>query len=373
MNETKAFRDPQHVKNLADKINALAKNVAKSLERPVQIMEICGGHTHAICRSGIDQLLSKDVEFVHGPGCPVCVLPREAIDQAISIARQPDTFLAAFGDVLRVPGSTTSLLKAKAEGSDVRVLYSPFDALKLAQQNPQKKVVFFAIGFDTTMPSIAQTIKTCRDKGISNLKFLCHHILLMPTMFELLDRKETTIDGFIGPGHVSIVIGSDAYLPIAEKYQTPLVVSGFEPVDILNALYHLLLQLEQGRCEIENTYQRAVSPAGNTVAQDIMAEVFDFGLNANWRGIGQIAGSGVKLKKKYQNLNAAQGGKDDDSPVIDDPIFCSEVLTGKIKPEQCPLFAKHCQPNNPLGALMVSSEGACAAHYQYKQQKSTTG
>jgi hydrogenase expression/formation protein HypD len=370
MNEqftTRAYRDPALVSQLVAQINQLASAVAKQLARPVQIMEVCGGHTHAIFHSGINQLLNKDLEFIHGPGCPVCVLPTEAIDQAAAVAQQPDTILASFGDVLRVPGSHGSLQQIKAKGADIRVLYSPFDAIELAQTNPNKLVVFFAIGFDTTMPSIAFTIIEAKRRKLTNLKFLCYHIRLLPTLTALLDKGEVKLDGFVGPGHVSIVLGSKVYTPIAEKYHKPLVIAGFEPIDFLQAVLQLLLQLLQGRCELENAYTRVVTEQGNLAAQIAMQKVFENSV-ISWRGMGNIPHSVGSLKADYGMFDASIGLAQQQVS-HQEPSYCAEVLVGKGKPDQCPHFRETCNPDNPLGALMVSSEGACSAYFKYKQNR----
>jgi hydrogenase expression/formation protein HypD len=370
MSLTHDFRDAGRVKALLAAISREAEPVAARLGRPLQIMEVCGGHTHAIFRFGLNQLLPASIEFIHGPGCPVCVLPVEAVDQAVSLARQQDVILASFGDPLRVPGSRGSLLQARAEGAEVKVLYSPFDAIALAQTNPDKQVVFFAIGFDTTMPSIAHSLLAADRAGIGNLRFLCHHIRLMPILTGLLEAGEIKLDGFVGPGHVSMVIGSRVYAPIAERYHKPLVIAGFEPVDFLQALYQLILQLAEGRCTIENAYGRVVAAEGNPAALKVIDQVFESGVDSLWRGLGTVPGSGVRVRDRYRHLDASTSLAS--LPPIEaaaEPAWCNAVLTGRIKPHQCPLFRRHCTPQNPVGALMVSSEGACAAYYQYRPEQ----
>ncbi|MCX4029663.1 hydrogenase formation protein HypD [Spartinivicinus marinus] len=367
---TSVFRDSSQVTKQVKLIQTVADPLADKWGRPLQIMEVCGGHTHAIFKFGLDQLIPKSIEFIHGPGCPVCVLPIEAIDQAVTIAEQSDVIFTSFGDPLRVPGSKKSLLKAKAQGADIQVLYSPLDAIALAKNNPDKQVVFFAIGFDTTMPSIAFSLLTAAQQGINNLRFLCHHIRLMPTLMALLAGEKVQLDGFVGPGHVSMVIGAHAYQPIAKRYRKPLVIAGFEPVDFLQALYQLILQLAQGRCEIENAYARVVTAEGNLSAQQAISTVFDDGVDSQWRGLGVVPGSSVKIKECYQAFDARQLLNNtvlsQSSVEIKDPGYCNAVLMGKLKPDQCPLFRKQCTPENPKGALMVSGEGACAAYYYYK-------
>ena len=362
---TRAFRDPTLVRQLIDDINQTSAVVAKKLGRPVQVMEVCGGHTHAIFHAGIEQLLSSDIEFVHGPGCPVCVLPKDAIDSAVTVAQQPDTILTSFGDVLRVPGSEMSLQQANAKGADVRILYSPFDAIELAKSNPDKRVVFFAIGFDTTMPSVAFTIQAAKRLGLTNLSFLCYHIRLMPTLTTLLEAKDVMLDGFVGPGHVSIVLGSDVYGPIAGKYGKPLVIAGFEPIDFLKALQMLMRQLSEGRCEIENAYERVVTRQGNRAARQAMREVFADS-EMSWRGMGAIAESVGSLTPTYAAFDASIDLTTNIVTQDPEPAFCASVLIGQRKPDQCSHFCNGCSPDEPLGALMVSSEGACAAYYKYK-------
>lgn len=370
MSLTHDFRDAGRVKALLVAITAAAEPVAARLGRPLQIMEVCGGHTHAIFRFGLNQLLPSSIEFIHGPGCPVCVLPVAAVDQAVSLARQPNVMLASFGDPLRVPGTRGSLLQAKAEGAEVRVLYSPFDALALARDNPHKQVVFFAIGFDTTMPGTAYSLLAAELAGLTNLRFLCHHIRLMPTLTALLEADDIQLDGFVGPGHVSMVIGSRVYAPIADSYRKPLVIAGFEPVDFLQALYQLVLQLAEGRCAIENAYARVVAPDGNPNALKVIDEAFEPGVDSHWRGLGLVPGSGVRVREPYRHLDAAEGLiSTAQIKTATEPAYCNAVLTGRIKPHQCPLFRRHCTPQNPVGALMVSSEGACAAYYQYRPEE----
>ncbi|UAA40584.1 hydrogenase formation protein HypD [Paraneptunicella aestuarii] len=366
-----AFKDQTIVQTLAKNITSLANQLAELKKRPLQIMEVCGGHTHAIYRFGLDQLLPDTLEFVHGPGCPVCVLPPEAVDNAIALAQQPNTILASFGDTLRVPGSANSLLQAKALGADVRVLYSPMDALQLATQHPDKRIIFFAIGFDTTMPGIAYSIQQAYQQQIPNLFFYCHHIRLLPTLEGLfLQPNPVKLDGLIGPGHVSMVIGSKVYEDFVTKTDLPLVIAGFEPVDLLDALYQILLQIEQGESRVENRYTRVVQEQGNQAALKSIHEVFDMDIDANWRGLGEVSGSGVHIKDKYraydaqQFINKEEANKHSETQL--EPIYCQQVMTGQLRPTQCPKFNSECIPEHPLGALMVSSEGACAAYYQYK-------
>lgn len=381
------YRNKQRVQGLSSDISALADKIIKhdSKRGPLQIMEICGGHTHSIYRYGIDQLLPDSIEFVHGPGCPVCVLPPEAIDTAIELAsgierdehKSHERILVSFGDALKVSGSRTNLLQAKASGADVRIIYAPFDALTLAQQNPNKQIIFFAIGFDTTMPSIAHTIAQAHKLGLTNIWFLCYHIRLLPTLEALFSEQAgVNLDGLIGPGHVSMVIGSNAYQDFVERYQIPMVVAGFEPVDVLQAIYQVLQQIDSGRTEVENAYARVVSAEGSPAALAILNQVFEFNQPASWRGLGAITNSGVKLRAEYQKYDAfnliptSSCLSQADETILDpitEPEYCREVLTGRLRPNHCPLYKKTCTPSTPKGALMVSTEGACSAYFQYKQ------
>ncbi|WKE64213.1 hydrogenase formation protein HypD [Gallaecimonas kandeliae] len=361
------FRDPGRVRVLLGAIRQEAEPLAQRLGRPLQIMEVCGGHTHAIFRFGLDQLLPKSIEFIHGPGCPVCVLPVAAVDQALALAER-GLVLASFGDPMRVPGTHMSLLEAKAKGMDVRILYSPLDALALARKEPGRQFVFFSIGFDTTMPAAACSLLAAAREGLGNLRFLCHHIRLMPTLEALLTAGELRLDGFVGPGHVATVIGAGAFAPVAARHGKPLVIAGFEPVDFLQALYQLLLQLKEGRCAIENAYGRVVSEAGNLAAQAAIAQAFEEGVDAEWRGLGLVPGSGVRVREAFRDWDAAPLLAFDTLPQRrPEPCQCSQVLIGRLKPNQCPHFGKGCSPQHPLGALMVSTEGACAAYHQYKE------
>jgi hydrogenase expression/formation protein HypD len=329
---------------------------------PLQLMEVCGGHTHAIFRYGISNMLPADIELIHGPGCPVCVLPMGRVDDCVALAETPGVIFTTFGDAIRVPGSRKSLLQAKADGADVRMVYSPLDALALAAQNPQREVVFFGLGFETTMPSTALTVLQAEAAGIRNFSLFCNHI----TIKAILDSPDLHLDGFLGPGHVSMVIGTRPYDFIATSYHRPLVVAGFEPLDVLHAIWLVLKQLDEGRCGIENQYGRIVPPDGNRAALDAITTVFELREFFEWRGLGSIDHSGVKMRDSYTAYDAERK-----FPVpslrIADPksCQCGEVLKGVIKPRQCKVFGTACTPETPLGALMVSSEGACAATYQY--------
>jgi hydrogenase expression/formation protein HypD len=329
-------------------------------------MEVCGGHTHAIFRYGIEAMLPAEVELVHGPGCPVCVLPMGRIDDCVAIAERPNVIFTTFGDAMRVPGSKKSLLGAKGDGADVRMVYSPLDALALARKHPDKEVVFFALGFETTTPSTALTVLQAEADGIRNFSLFCNHITIVPTLRAILDASDVQIDGFIGPGHVSMVIGTTPYDFVAERYRKPIVVAGFEPLDVLHSIYMVLLQLAEGRCEVENQYARVVPTAGNRRAMEAVARVFDLREHFEWRGLGSIEHSGLKIRDAYASYDAERKFGVP-GLTVQDPAACQcgEVLTGAIKPWECRIFGSACTPETPLGALMVSSEGACAAYYQY--------
>lgn len=364
------YREPQRVMQLIDRLRERAARLPWSAERPLRIMEVCGGHTHAIFKFGLDQLLPENVEFIHGPGCPVCVLPMGRIDSCIDIAERPGVIFCTFGDALRVPGKNGSLLQAKARGADVRIVYSPMDALKIAEENPQRDVAFFGLGFETTMPATALTLRQAKVRGMENFFFFCQHITLIPTLASLLSQPENGIDAFLAPGHVSMVIGTARYDFIATQYQRPLVVAGFEPMDLLQGVLMLVEQKIAGRSRVENQYRRVVPDAGNPAAQQAIDDVFCVEGDSEWRGLGVINGSGVKLREAYQRFDAEARFAPRKHQVSDDPqARCGEVLTGRCKPAQCPLFGARCNPQNAFGALMVSSEGACAAWYQYRSQE----
>ena len=360
------FRDPEKARTLLAEINALVKSTSRVRNRPLQIMEVCGGHTHSIFRYGITQMLPPEVEFVHGPGCPVCVLPMGRVDDCVALAERPEVIFTTFGDAMRVPGSKKSLLKAKADGADVRIVYSPLDALKLARENPNREVVFFGLGFETTMPSTALTILQAQAEGIGNFSIFCNHITIIPTIKAILDSPDLQIDGFIGPGHVSMVIGTRPYDFIATQYGKPVTIAGFEPLDVLHALWMVLKQIAEGRAEVENQYNRIVPREGNAAALKAVQEVYELREFFEWRGLGSIDHSGVKIRQVYAAFDAERK-----FPVktvsIADPTSCQcgEVLKGVIKPQACKVFGMGCTPETPLGALMVSSEGACAAYYNY--------
>ncbi|HKN04986.1 MAG TPA: hydrogenase formation protein HypD [Buttiauxella sp.] len=364
------YRAPEKVMQLIDVLRERAPKLPYTAERPLRIMEVCGGHTHAIFKFGLDQLLPENIEFIHGPGCPVCVLPMGRIDACIEIASHAEVIFCTFGDAMRVPGKNGSLMQAKARGADVRVVYSPMDAIALASLNPDKKVVFFGLGFETTMPTTAITLQQAKSQGISNFYLFCQHITLIPTLRSLLEQPDNGIDAFLAPGHVSMVIGTAAYDFIATQHQRPLVVAGFEPLDLLQGVVMLVEQKIHQHSKVENQYKRVVPDAGNSLAQRAIAEVFTVRGDAEWRGLGTISDSGVQLTDEYRQFDAEDHFKPAPQQVYDDPLArCGDVLTGRCKPHQCPMFGKVCNPQNAFGALMVSSEGACAAWYQYRGQE----
>ncbi len=344
----------------------LAAAIARIATRPWTLMEVCGGQTHSIVRYGIDELLPPPVTLVHGPGCPVCVTPVEYIDKAIEIAGRPGTTLCSFGDMLRVPGTHGDLLGAKARGGDVRIVYSPLDALGMARAAPEREVVFFAVGFETTAPANAMAAWRARREGIANFSLLVSHVLVPPAMCSILDGPDNRIQGFLAAGHVCTVMGTREYDPIAARYHVPIVVTGFEPVDILEGILMTVTQLEEGRAEVENQYARSVRRDGNRPAQELMAEVFTV-IPRRWRGIGDIADSGLGLAPAYAGVDAerrfgAVQAQDDAAG----ECISGVVLRGEKKPPQCPAFGTRCTPEHPLGVTMVSSEGACAAYYRYR-------
>ncbi|MBU6450377.1 MAG: hydrogenase formation protein HypD [Cyanobacteria bacterium REEB67] len=360
------YREPAKAKKLFAAITALASEIAAELGRPVQLMEFCGGHTHAIFRFGIEQILTKDIELIHGPGCPVCVLPMGRVDDCVSLAERPEVIFTTFGDAMRVPGSKKSLLQAKAAGANIKMVYSPLDALDLAKQNPDKEVVFFALGFETTMPSTALTVLQAEADGVKNFSLFCNHITTVPILQSLLDGTDLNIDGFVAPGHVSMVVGEEPFVYIADRYKKPMVITGFEPLDILQSIYMLLKQLKEKRAEMENQYARIVQKKGNDPGLKAMAKVFELRDKFEWRGLGSIDQSGVKITEAYARFDAERKFPMANITVADPAnCQCGEVLKGMIKPWQCKVFGTSCTPETPLGALMVSSEGACAAYYRF--------
>ncbi len=360
------FRDPALAQPLVSELKARLQRMGRTAENPLKIMEVCGGHTHTIFRFGVEQMLPPGLELIHGPGCPVCVLPTGCIDDAIAVSETPGVILATFGDVVRVPGGKRSLLQAKASGADVRIVYAPTDALTLARNNPDKQVVFLAIGFETTSPSTALTLLEAARDGVQNFSIICHHITVVPPIRALLDAPRTVIDGFIGPGHVSMVIGLEPYRVIAEQYGKPVVVAGFEPLDVLQALVMLVTQLEEGRSVVDNQYRRIVGDGGNRVAWGAVQQVFTDTADREWRGLGMIPASGLALRPEYARFDALQRFTVPGLAVADHKACqCGEVLQGVLKPWECKVFGTACTPETPIGACMVSGEGTCAAYFNY--------
>jgi hydrogenase expression/formation protein HypD len=354
------FRDP----TLAQRLLA---EIGGAVTRPWALMEVCGGQTHSIIRHGIDQLLPPPIELVHGPGCPVCVTPLEMIDRALAIASRPEVIFCSFGDMLRVPGSTRDLFTVRAQGGDVRVVYSPLDALRLATEHPDREVVFFGVGFETTAPANAMAVHQARALGLANFSMLVSHVLVPPAIAAIVTSPASRVNGFLAAGHVCTVMGTWQYEPLAAEHSVPIVVTGFEPLDVLDGIRRCVLQLEQGRAEVENAYPRAVRPEGNVPAQQMLADVFEV-CDRQWRGIGTIPRSGWRLAPAYAGFDAERRFAVGDL-VVEESSRCraGEVLQGVLKPDQCEAFGTACTPRTPLGATMVSSEGACAAYYQYRR------
>src|SRR5574341_665865 len=344
----------------------LLAELARAVTRPWKIMEVCGGQTHAILKSGLDQLLPPGVELIHGPGCPVCVTPLEIIDKAIALASRPDVIFASFGDMLRAPGSERDLFRVKAAGGNVRVVYSPLDAVKLAQDYPTQHVVFFGIGFETTAPANAMSVAQAKALNLTNYSMLVSHVTVPPAIAALMESPDVQVDGFLAAGHVCTVMGYWEYPPLAERYQVPIVVTGFEPVDITRGLLACVKLLEAGRAEVENAYERSVTYEGNRPAQAIINQVFELTDRA-WRGIGVIPMSGYRLRAEFETYDAQQRFPEVQFIATEESSLCisGQVLQGLKKPVHCPAFGKECTPQTPLGATMVSSEGACAAYYRY--------
>jgi hydrogenase expression/formation protein HypD len=347
----------------------LARAIERLVTRPWNIMEVCGGQTHAIVRFGIDRLLPPEVRLIHGPGCPVCVTPLEMIDRALEIARRPEVVFCSFGDMLRVPGSNSDLFAEKSRGADVRLVYAPLDALTIAERNPGREVVFFAVGFETTAPANALAVREAARRGLKNFSVLVSHVLVPPALEAILSAEERRVDGFLAAGHVCTVMGMSEYEPIAARHRVPIVVTGFEPLDLLQGVELCLRQLESGRAEVENQYTRSVRPSGNLPAQALIREVFEV-VPRKWRGIGLIEASGLGLRAPYRELDAERrfgvAGL-----TAEEPADCLSglVLRGIRRPDECPSFGTRCTPERPLGATMVSSEGACAAYYRYRRAR----
>lgn len=354
------YRDPELARTLA-------REIARVTTKPWTIMEVCGGQTHAIVKFGIDQLLPAGVTLLHGPGCPVCVTSLELIDKALEIAARPEVIFCSFGDMLRVPGSDKDLLSVKSEGGDVRIVYSPLDAVKLAAQHPEREVVFFGVGFETTAPATAMAVRQAARLGLQNFFLLVAHVLVPPAMEAILDSPDCRVHGFLAAGHVCAVMGYTEYEPMVAKYRVPVVVTGFEPLDILHGVLLCIRQLEEGRAEVENQYARVVRREGSPPAHELLAEVFEV-VPRKWRGLGPIPRSGLGLKPAYAAFDAEcrfglAGREVEESP----DCLSGLVLQGRIKPHECPAFGTRCTPGHPLGATMVSSEGACAAYYRYRR------
>ncbi len=346
-----------------------ANAIRRVTTRPWTIMEVCGGQTHAIVRFGIDTLLPPEISLVHGPGCPVCVTPLEVLDQAVAIAARPDVIFCSFGDMLRVPGSQTDLFQVKSNGGDVRIVYSPVDAVKIARENPKKEVVFFAVGFETTAPANAMAVHRAKEEGITNFSILVSHVLVPPAMEAILSSHHNRVQGFLAAGHVCTVMGYREYEPLARRYHVPIVVTGFEPTDILQGVYLCVRQLEEGRAEVENQYARSVRREGNLPAQELIGRVFTV-IPRKWRGIGEIPASGFGLAPEYEAFDAARRFRVDTYRAEENPECVSGlVLQGLKRPNECTAFGTKCTPLHPLGATMVSAEGACAAYYRYRRHE----
>ncbi|MCA0203945.1 MAG: hydrogenase formation protein HypD [Proteobacteria bacterium] len=368
MRYVEEFRDPKAAKALIAAIGRVADQIGATREKPVHIMEICGGHTHAIFRYGLDKLVHEGIEFIHGPGCPVCVLPMSRVDDCVTIAERAGVIFTTFGDAMRVPGTRKSLLQAKADGADIRMVYSPLDALELARRNPGKEVVFFGLGFETTTPSTALSIQQAAREGLTNFSVFCNHITVPEPIKALLDDPHMVLDGFVGPGHVSMVIGVHPYDFIARDYRKPIVVAGFEPIDLLQSVLMVLEQIRDGKAEVQNQYARVVPEHGNPISLAAIADVYERRPRFAWRGLGEIDASGLRIREKYLAWDAetkfgiGYAASPDDEP---EGCECAAVMTGRLKPTACPQFGRGCKPETPLGALMVSSEGACAAYWTY--------
>jgi hydrogenase expression/formation protein HypD len=359
------FRNPRLIRQASDEIHRLADP-----SRHYRIMEVCGGHTHAIYRFGLADLLPANIELVHGPGCPVCVLPMGRIDEGLSLVEQHQAIFTTFGDVMRVPGVHGSPLERQARGADIRMVYSPLDALRLARKHPERSVVFFAIGFETTAPSTALTLKRARELDVTNFSVFSNHVTIVPAIRAILDSPDMRLDAFIGPGHVSTVIGARPYAFIARQYRKPVVISGFEPLDLLQSMVMILRQLRERRADVENQYGRTVPWEGNLPALRVLAEVFELRPFFEWRGLGFISQSALRLRPEYATWDAESRFSVAAVHVTDPKAAqCGEVLKGVLKPHQCKLFARECTPELPVGALMVSSEGACAAYYNYVHRR----
>lgn len=352
------YRDPELAKKYLEEIK-------KTVSQPWSIMEVCGGQTHSLVKNGIIDMLPKEVTMIHGPGCPVCVTPLNIIDKAIHLALEENVILCSFGDMLRVPGSKMNLLEAKAEGADIRILYSPLEAVRIAEDNPDKEVVFFAVGFETTAPANALSVIHAHRKDLKNYSILASHVLVPPAIKAVIDDEESKIDGFLAAGHVCTIMGNSEYHPLSETYKVPIVVTGFEPLDVLQGILMVLRQLEESKAQVENQYSRIVKEEGNPEAQKMIHKVFEI-KNQIWRGIGEIPESGYQVRPEYANFDAKRKFKIEIPEAPENPDCISgQIMKGLKKPFECSQFGKKCKPTNPLGAPMVSSEGACAAYYHF--------
>lgn len=358
------FRDPQTMRALASQI----ADRTQQLSQPLHLMEVCGGHTHTVMKYGLKSLLPEQIEFIHGPGCPVCIMPKERIDQAIALAQMDNTILLTLGDMIRVPGSKTSLVKIRAKGHDVRALYSPMDAIQIAQQHPNKQIVFFAIGFETTTPMTAAVLQQAQQLGLTNLFFHINHVLVPPAVSALLDDDDSRIEALIGPSHVSVISGAQIYQPLVERFQLPIVVSGFEPVDVMQSILMIVEQVLAKQPRVQIQYSRAVNWQGNLKAQQLIDQFFEPRETFRWRGLGDIPRSALQLKPQFEQWDAEKvfANQLSDSPIEDHKLcICGDILRGIAQPKDCRVFAKGCDPQRPLGSCMVSSEGACHAYYRY--------
>jgi len=360
------FRDRRRAEPVLAGIEELLDRLGPTPDRPLKIMEVCGGHTHSIFKYGIEEMLPDTLELVHGPGCPVCVLPVGRVDAAVALAETPNVIFTTYGDAIRVPGSKKSLLQAKAAGADVRTVYSPVDALAVARKNPDKEVVFFGLGFETTAPSTALTILEAERLGVENFSVFSNHITIIPTIKAILDSPDLQLDGFIGPGHVTMVIGTEPYRFVSEAYGKPIVIAGFEPLDVLQSVHMVLTQLVEGRADVENQYRRVVRDGGNPAALDALLRVFQLRDFFEWRGLGSIDDSGLELTPAYARFDAEKKFTVPHLRIADPKACqCGEVLKGVLQPWECKVFGTACTPETPIGSCMVSSEGACAAYYNY--------
>jgi len=351
-----------------ERILAISKLIKKEIDRPINVMEVCGGHTHTVMKYGLKQLLPQEIDFIHGPGCPVCIMPKERIDHGIVLCQDEKNILVTLGDMIRVPGSKSSLAKERSKGKNVKMVYSPLDVLKIAQENPNKKVIYFAIGFETTTPMTASVIEKVLESKMKNVFFHINHVLVPPPIKAIMESKEANIDAFIGPSHVSVITGAKIYKDIVDSYKTPVVVAGFEPVDVMESILRIVRQFKEGRREVEIQYTRAVTWEGNVKAQNLIKKYFEVRDEFRWRGIGDIPFSALKIKEEFSFLDAEVVFKDilPNKPIDDHKLcICGDILKGIAKPYDCKVFGKACKPENPLGSCMVSSEGACAAYYKY--------